>query len=55
MGELPHQWVEIYGQCECGELAEYWIKFCDGVANELRSERPKLGPGFFDDADGFDL
>lgn len=50
MGELPHQWVEIYRTCECGEWAEYWIKFCDGVATEYRSEPPTLGPGFFDDA-----
>ena len=50
MGELPHQWLEIYGTCDCGELVEYWIKFCDGIATECRSESPTLGPGFFDDA-----
>jgi hypothetical protein len=42
MGELPHQWVEIYAQCECGEHFEYWIKFSDGVATEARREAPKL-------------
>jgi hypothetical protein len=50
MGELPHQWLEIHGTCECGEPAEYWIKFCDGVATECRSEPPTPECGFFDDA-----
>ncbi len=54
MGELPHQWVEIYSSCDCGTAAEYWIKFCDGVATEYRSEPPTLGPGFFDEADGLE-
>ena len=49
-GELPHQWVEIYDTCECGEFIEYWIKFSDGIAVEVRSQEPKHEPGFFDDA-----
>jgi len=32
MGELPHQWVEIYCSCECSEFVEYWIKFSAGIA-----------------------
>jgi hypothetical protein len=50
MGELPHQWVEIYRGCECGEFVEYWIKFCDGIAVEARPVPPQLERGFFDDA-----
>ena len=55
MGELPHQWVEIYTRCECGEPLERWIKFSDGVAAEIRSERPAHEPGLCDDAGGLDL
>jgi hypothetical protein len=50
MGELPHQWVELYGGCECGEFIERWIKFTDGVATDCRSERPALASQFFDEA-----
>jgi hypothetical protein len=50
MGELPHQWVEIYRSCECGEFVEYWIKFCDGIAVEARPEPPQLGQEFSADA-----
>jgi hypothetical protein len=50
MGELPHQWVKIYGSCACEESLDYWIKFSDGVAAEFRSEEPTPGAGFFDDA-----
>ena len=32
MGELPHQWVEIYASCTCRCLIECWVKFCDGIA-----------------------
>jgi hypothetical protein len=53
MGELPHQWVEMYRSCACGEFVERWIKFSDGVAVETRAERPGHEPGFFDDAGGF--
>jgi hypothetical protein len=51
MGELPHQWVEIYHTCECGEWVERWIKFSDGVVNEVRSERPRVEPGADQDSD----
>ena len=50
MGELPHQWVEIYSTCDCGEFVEYWIKFSDGIAREARSAAPTFEPGFFDNA-----
>ena len=50
MGELPHQWVDIYGNCACGKWQEHWIKFCDGVAAEIRAQPPKHNPGFFDEA-----
>lgn len=50
MGELPHQWVEIYTSCECAQFIEVWIKFCDGVATECRSKAPSHEPGFFDGA-----
>lgn len=39
MGELPHQWVDMYYGCDCGEFVEYWIKFSDGIAVECRRER----------------
>ena len=55
MGELPHQWVEIHGGCGCGEFAEYWIKFSDGIAVECRTKQPALGLDFFDDASEFDI
>ena len=55
MGELPHQWVEIYHSCECGEFMEYWIKFSDGIAVERRMKQPALGQDFFEDACEFDL
>ena len=55
MGELPHQWVEIYHSCECGEFMEYWIKFSDGIAVECRMKQPALGQDFFEDASEFDL
>jgi hypothetical protein len=50
MGELPHQWVALCGRCECGEWAEHWIKFSDGVGVERRSERPRQESDFLDDA-----
>ena len=53
MGELPHQWVEIYVSCACGSLIERWIKFSDGVALECRAEPPRHEPGFFDEAGEF--
>lgn len=53
MGELPHQWVEIYALCGCGVMTERWIKFCDGIATEMRSAPPKHEAGFFDDASEF--
>ena len=55
MGELPHQWVEIYHSCECGEFIEYWIKFSDGIAVECRVKQPALGQDFFENATEFDL
>ena len=51
MGELPLQWMEIYGTCECGQFVEWWIKFCDGVASEFCSEPPTHPAGFFDDGE----
>lgn len=54
MGELPHQWVEIHARCACGEFMEHWIKFCEGVATDARSEAPRQEPGFFDDAGGLE-
>jgi hypothetical protein len=54
MGELPHQWVEIHRGCECRAWVEHWIKFCDGIGAETRSEPPRHEPGFFDGAGGFD-
>jgi hypothetical protein len=50
LGELPHQWVEIYTRCACSRSLTYSIKFCDGVATEVRSAPPRHAPGFFDDA-----
>ena len=55
MGELPHQWVEIYASCACGSSSERWIKFCDGIAVECRAARPRHEPGFFDDTGEFGL
>lgn len=55
MGELPHQWVEIYATCACGASVERWIKFSDGIATETRSEPPRHDPGFFDGASDLDL
>ena len=43
MGELPHQWVEIHARCTCGEYVERNVKFSDGVAVEVRSERHEPG------------
>lgn len=40
MGELPHQWVELYCSCSCGALIESRIKFCDGAAGESRNSPP---------------
>jgi hypothetical protein len=54
MGELPHQWVEIYARCACGESVERHVKFSDGVAVEVRLEAPRHEPGFFDDSGGLD-
>ena len=54
MGELPHQWVEIYRNCECQAWVDHWLKFCDGIGDEIRSEPPRHEPGFFDGAGGFD-
>ena len=55
MGELPHQWVEIYASCACGSLIERWVKFCDGIAVECRTAQPRHEHGFFDDAGDFGL
>ena len=55
MGELPHQWVEIYASCACGSSIERWIKFGDGIAVECRAAQPRPEPGFFDDASDFSL
>jgi len=55
MGELPHQWVEIYASCGCGSSIERWIKFCDGIAVEYRTAPPRHASGFFDDAGDFRL
>jgi hypothetical protein len=55
MGELPHQWVEIYASCGCGSSIERWIKFGDGIAIECRTAQPRPEPGFFDDASDFGL
>ena len=55
MGELPHQWVEIYASCPCGSSTERWIKFCDGIAVECQTEQPRHESGFFDDASNFGL
>jgi hypothetical protein len=55
MGELPHQWVEIYASCGCGSFIERWIKFCDGIAVECRTAQPRPEPGFFHDASDFGL
>lgn len=52
MGELPHQWIAIYRSCGCGELIEYWIKFSDGVARDVRSQPPPDPTALFDDASG---
>jgi hypothetical protein len=54
MGELPHQWVEIYRSCECQAWVDHWLKFCDGIVAEIRSEPPRHEPGFFEGAVGFD-
>jgi hypothetical protein len=45
MGELPHQWVQIYAACACGASMQRWIKFCDGIATETRPEPPRHEPG----------
>lgn len=55
MGELPHQWIEIYASCGCGSSIERWIKFCDGIAVEYRTAPPRHASGFFDDAGDFRL
>ena len=55
MGELPHQWVEIYASCACGSSIERWIKFCDGLGVECRTAPPRHEPGLFDDAGDFGL
>ena len=55
MGELPHQWIEIYAACRCGSLIERWIKFSDGIAVECRAAPPRQEPGFFDEAGEFGL
>src|SRR3989454_11934864 len=40
MGELPHQWMEIYGTCECGQFVEWWIKFATASpANSVLSHQ----------------
>jgi hypothetical protein len=48
MGELPHHWVGIHNRCQCGEWAEHWIKFTDGIATEVRSEPPRDESGNVD-------
>jgi hypothetical protein len=42
LGELPHQWVEIYTSCACSRDAwiARWIKFTDGAATDVRQEAP---------------
>lgn len=55
MGELPHQWVEIYATCACGSSIERWMKFSDGMAIECRGTPPRHEPGFFEDAGDFGL
>ena len=55
MGELPHQWVEIYRSCGCGSLIERWIKFSDGFAVDCRAAAPRHTSGFFDEAAEFGL
>jgi hypothetical protein len=55
MGELPHQWVDIYDSCECGEFVRYWIKFSDGIAVACTTKQPALERGFFDNASEFAL
>lgn len=55
MGELPHQWVEIYARCACGDSMERWIKFCDGIATEIRSQPPRHEPGLFEGVGGLDM
>ena len=55
MGELPHQWVEIYASCSCGSSIARWIKLSDGIAVECRTAPPRHEPGFFEDATEFDL
>jgi hypothetical protein len=55
MGELPHQWVEIYTSCACGFFIERWIKFSDGLALDCRTAAPRHEPGFFDEAGEFGL
>ena len=48
MGELPHQWVEIYARCDCDEFVARWLKFSDGVLEEVRPERPDPGPELYE-------
>lgn len=38
MGELPHQWLQLYRHCACGEWVTHWLKFTDGVLREVRRE-----------------
>jgi hypothetical protein len=55
MGELPHQWAEIYHSCECSQFIDYWIKFSDGIALECRTKQPEHGQDFFNSASEFGL
>ena len=50
MGEVPHQWVELYASCECGEFVVRWLKFSDGVLEEVRHESPDPGPELYEGA-----
>lgn len=44
MGELPHQWVQLYASCRCGAWVEQWLKFTDGVVDERRDRSPFRTP-----------
>ena len=55
MGELPHQWADIYYSCDCGEFIRHWIHFSDGIVVAWGTKHPELGQGFFDNASEFAL
>ena len=54
MGECRTNGWRSTGACECHAWVEHWIKFCDGIGAEDRSEPPWHEPGFFEGAGGFD-